>query len=100
MWDQCQEQEQQYLQQYMGAVLKARNQGINVNGYFVWSFTDNFEWAEGYHPRFGLVYIDYKTQQRIIKNSGLWYRDFLQTRETPKKAMQRSSVQHSNFFKP
>ena len=94
------EKRQQYLQQYMGAVLKARNQGINVNGYFVWSFTDNFEWAEGYHPRFGLVYIDYKTQQRIIKNSGLWYRDFLQTPETPKKAMQRSSVQHSNFFKP
>jgi len=43
----------------------------------VWSLTDNFEWAEGYHPRFGLVHIDFETQKRTIKDSGFWYADFL-----------------------
>lgn len=66
-----------YLQDYIQQVLKAKKEGVNVNGYFVWSFTDNFEWAEGYFPRFGLVYVDYENQQRIIKESGKWYRDFL-----------------------
>ncbi|WBL20750.1 GH1 family beta-glucosidase [Zunongwangia sp. HRR-M8] len=73
------EKRKQYLQQYIEATLRAKKQGANVNGYFAWSFTDNFEWAEGYHPRFGLVYIDFDSQQRIIKNSGLWYRDFLRS---------------------
>lgn len=66
-----------YLEQYLGQVLKAKQEGVKVKGYFVWSFTDNFEWAEGYFPRFGLVYVDYENQQRIIKDSGKWYRDFL-----------------------
>ena len=66
-----------YIQQYLQAVLKAKKEGINVNGYFIWSFTDNFEWAEGFHPRFGLVYINFKTQERIVKASGKWYKDFL-----------------------
>ncbi len=62
-----------YLGEHIQQVLKARQEGINVNGYFVWSFTDNFEWAEGYRPRFGLVHVDYKTQRRLIKDSGYWY---------------------------
>lgn len=66
-----------YLQRYIQQVLRAKQEGVNVKGYFVWSFTDNFEWAEGYRPRFGLVYIDYTTQQRIIKSSGYWYQQFL-----------------------
>lgn len=66
-----------YLKQYLQAVLKAKNEGVNVKGYFVWTFTDNFEWAEGFYPRFGLVYVDFKTQQRIVKSSGLWYKEFL-----------------------
>ncbi|MDR6943272.1 GH1 family beta-glucosidase [Mucilaginibacter pocheonensis] len=66
-----------YLQNYIAQVLKAKNEGCKVNGYFVWTLTDNFEWAEGYHPRFGLIYVDHATQQRIIKDSGLWYADFL-----------------------
>jgi len=66
-----------YLQSHMHQVLKARNEGVNVNGYFIWSFTDNFEWAEGFHPRFGLIHIDFKTQKRIIKASGDWFRRFL-----------------------
>jgi beta-glucosidase len=66
-----------YLQQYIRQVLKSRQEGINVNGYFIWSLTDNFEWAEGYRPRFGLVYIDFETQERIIKESGYWFSRFL-----------------------
>ncbi|GAA4333699.1 GH1 family beta-glucosidase [Mucilaginibacter gynuensis] len=66
-----------YLQNHITHVLKAKNEGHNVNGYFVWTLTDNFEWAEGYHPRFGLIHVDFKTQQRIIKGSGRWYADFL-----------------------
>ncbi len=72
------EKRRSYLEAAIGQVLKAKREGINVNGYFIWSFTDNFEWAEGYRPRFGLVYIDYKTQQRIIKDSGYWFSRFLE----------------------
>jgi beta-glucosidase len=67
----------EYLQQYVAQILKAKKEGVPVAGHFVWTFTDNFEWAEGYRPRFGLVYVDFKTQQRIVKQSGYWYRDFI-----------------------
>jgi len=66
-----------YLDQYLKQVLRAKNAGVKVNGYFVWSLTDNFEWAEGYKPRFGLVYVDFETQERVIKDSGYWYSNFL-----------------------
>jgi len=68
----------QYLQDHIEQVLKAQQEGVNVQGYFVWTLMDNFEWAEGYHPRFGLVHVDFETQQRIIKSSGKWYGQFLQ----------------------
>jgi beta-glucosidase len=66
-----------YLQNHLRQVLKAKHEGFHVDGYFVWTLTDNFEWAEGFHPRFGLVYVDFDTQQRIIKQSGLWFKEFL-----------------------
>ncbi|MCL4147897.1 UNVERIFIED_CONTAM: hypothetical protein GTU68_019912 [Idotea baltica] len=66
-----------YLQNYLKEVKRAQENGLKVSGYFVWTFTDNFEWAEGYYPRFGLVYIDFKTQKRIVKTSGKWFRNFL-----------------------
>ncbi len=66
-----------YLQDHIAQVLAARQEGVKVNGYFVWTLMDNFEWAEGFYPRFGLVYVDFATQQRVIKNSGWWYSRFL-----------------------
>ena len=58
-------------------MLLAKREGVKVNGYFVWTLLDNFEWAEGYYPRFGLVNVDFITQRRIIKSSGNWYSRFL-----------------------
>ena len=66
-----------FLQKYLGQVLKAKKTGLNIHGYFVWTFTDNFEWAEGYNPRFGLVYVDFKTLKRTVKASGIWFSGFL-----------------------
>jgi beta-glucosidase len=66
-----------YLYEYLQQVLKAKNEGSKVDGYFIWTLTDNFEWAEGYHPRFGIIYVDFETQQRVIKSSGQWYGDLL-----------------------
>ena len=66
-----------YLQAAVGQVLRAKQEGIDVGGYFAWSLTDNFEWAEGYGPRFGLIHVDYETQDRIVKDSGHWYQQFL-----------------------
>ena len=58
-------------------MLRAKQEGVNVTGYFVWTLTDNFEWTEGFRARFGLVYVDHETQMRTIKDSGYWFRDFL-----------------------
>ncbi|WP_207536225.1 GH1 family beta-glucosidase [Desertivirga arenae] len=66
-----------YLQDHIAQVLKAKQEGCKVEGYFVWTLTDNFEWAEGYHPRFGLIYVNFKTQERIVKDSGKWFSSFL-----------------------
>ena len=66
-----------YLQDNLEQVLRAKNEGYKISGYFVWTLTDNFEWAEGYHPRFGLIHIDFETQKRTIKDSGHWYAEFL-----------------------
>ncbi|MGZ3751981.1 MAG: GH1 family beta-glucosidase, partial [Mucilaginibacter sp.] len=71
-------QRAEYLQTHLQQVLKAKQEGCKVDGYFVWTLTDNFEWAEGYHPRFGLIYVDFETQKRTIKSSGHWYGKFLQ----------------------
>lgn len=62
-----------FLQDHIAQVLLAKQQGIKVNGYFVWTLMDNFEWAEGYYPRFGLIYVNFETQERTIKSSGHWY---------------------------
>lgn len=66
-----------YFEAYLAAMLKAKNEGVNITGYLAWTLMDNFEWAEGYQARFGLVHNDFKTQQRTIKQSGYWWQDFL-----------------------
>lgn len=68
---------QQFYIDYLRQILKAKSEGINVDGYFIWSFMDNFEWAEGFHPRFGIVHVDFETQKRTIKDSGYWWKEFL-----------------------
>lgn len=69
-----------YIQDHIKQVHRAAKDGVDVQGYFVWTFIDNFEWAEGYYPRFGLVYNDYEHQNRIVKQSGEWYAKFLKER--------------------
>jgi len=66
-----------FYHKYLENVLKAKKEGVDIRGYFAWSFLDNFEWAEGYGPRFGLVHVDFETQKRTIKDSGLWFKEFL-----------------------
>jgi len=67
----------QYLVRHLAMLKDCIECGVPVKGYFAWSLVDNFEWAEGYERRFGLIHIDYETQQRRLKDSGKWYRAFL-----------------------
>ena len=69
-----------YYQAHLNAVNDAIEAGVNIQGYFAWSLMDNFEWAEGYLKRFGIVYVDYVSQTRTIKQSGLLYRDLINSR--------------------
>lgn len=68
-----------FLQRYLREYKRAAEDGIPLKGYFCWSVMDNFEWAEGYNQRFGLVHVDYKTQKRTIKDSGYWYRTVIES---------------------
>jgi beta-glucosidase len=68
---------QEYLAEYIEAAGRAIAEGVPLRGYFAWSLLDNFEWAWGYWKRFGLVYIDYATLERVPKGSFYWYRDFI-----------------------
>ncbi|MCR4885197.1 MAG: beta-glucosidase [Clostridiales bacterium] len=63
----------EFLKGYLAGVERAVTEGIPVMGYLYWSIMDNFEWANGYDKRFGLIYVDYRTQERILKDSALWY---------------------------
>lgn len=68
-----------YYRRHLQQVLRAKRDGVPVDGYFAWSLLDNFEWAEGYVPRFGLVHVDFATQKRVVKDSGLWFRTLLRS---------------------
>jgi beta-glucosidase len=69
----------EYLKKYLAEMHRAIGDGVDVRGYFVWSFLDNFEWGQGYSKRFGVVYVDFQTQQRSVKESGRWYSKICQT---------------------
>ena len=70
-----------FIEQHLTELDRAMKAGVDIRGYFAWSLMDNFEWAEGFTKRFGLVYVDYETQERIIKDSGLAYREMLAQRK-------------------
>lgn len=67
-----------YLESHFEQARRAIDAGVDLRGYLVWSFLDNFEWVLGYAKRFGIVHVDYQTQQRIIKDSGLWYKQLIE----------------------
>ena len=66
-----------YIDGHLRALRQAMDAGVEVRGYFVWSLLDNFEWAEGYRPRFGLVHVDFASQERTPKASYHWYRELI-----------------------
>jgi len=68
-----------FLHRYLLELKKSIEGGTDVRGYFQWSFMDNFEWAQGYNERFGMVYVDYETQRRIPKESAYWYKEVIET---------------------
>lgn len=67
-----------YFQEHLLAMQRARKEGVRINAYLAWTLTDNFEWQEGYYARFGLVHTDFETQLRTVKDSGHWWRQFLE----------------------
>jgi beta-glucosidase len=75
-----------YLDAHLRAVHAARTAGADVRGYFAWSFLDNFEWAEGYANRFGIVHVDYDTQVRTPKASARWYSEVVRTGRLPERS--------------
>jgi beta-glucosidase len=72
-----------FVDLHLRAVRDAIDAGADVRGYFAWSLLDNFEWALGYSKRFGLVHVDYETQERTVKASGRWYADVARTGVVP-----------------
>lgn len=68
-----------FTRRYLKQLRRASDDGVPVRGYFHWSILDNFEWAEGMKHRFGMIYVDYQTQERILKDSALWYHDVIRT---------------------
>jgi beta-glucosidase len=75
-----------YLSRHLDAIAQARRAGVDVQGFFYWSLLDNYEWDSGYAKRFGLVHVDYTTQQRTPKESAHWYRDFVMRQRAEKAA--------------
>jgi beta-glucosidase len=63
-----------YYQTHIAAVHRAMQAGVPMAGYFAWSLMDNFEWARGYAQRFGIVWVNFETQERILKDSAKWYK--------------------------
>ncbi|MBU0679292.1 MAG: beta-glucosidase [Verrucomicrobia bacterium] len=68
-----------FTTRYLRGLKESIDEGVDVRGYFHWSIMDNFEWAEGFYQRFGLIHVNYNTQKRVIKDSGYWYRDLIES---------------------
>jgi beta-glucosidase len=80
-----------FIARHIAAVVDAMIQDVRIQGYMVWSLLDNFEWASGYAKRFGIIHVDYATQQRTLKDSALWYRDFMQLRKAERNQKKLSA---------
>jgi beta-glucosidase len=78
-----------YLHAHLDAVLDAREAGAPVEGHLTWSLLDNLEWTQGFAQRFGIVWVDHATQERIVKDSGWWLRDVIATRALPEPPEER-----------
>jgi beta-glucosidase len=68
-----------FLDLYISALQKANDEGVDVRGYFLWTFLDNFEWDKGYTERFGIVHVDFVTQKRTVKDSAYWYQKIIES---------------------
>ncbi len=68
-----------FLDQYLSALQRASDDGADIRGYFLWTFLDNFEWDKGYTEKFGVIYVDFLTQRRIVKDSAYWYKNIIKT---------------------
>jgi beta-glucosidase len=73
----------EFLRQYLAEYGRAIEDGVPCTGFFQWSLLDNFEWAEGYSKRFGIIHVDYETQQRTLKDSAYWYSHVIGANEIP-----------------
>jgi beta-glucosidase len=82
----------EYYESYLKYVSQAIEDGLSINGIFFWTLHDNFEWAEGYNPKFGFIEIDRKTQKRTLKSSALWLRDFLEELDYSKEETTEKSA--------
>jgi len=82
-----------YTRRYLLQLARAASDGVDVRGYFHWSIMDNFEWAEGYKERFGLIHVDYPTQKRTLKDSAFWYKDVIATNGASLHAAPEASIQ-------
>ena len=69
-----------FIKAHLEVMQKFIKDGGNLKGYYLWSLMDNFEWTYGYSKRFGIVYVDYNTQERIMKDSAIWYKNFIKDR--------------------
>lgn len=72
-----------FLDAYLGQVQRAANEGVDIRGYFLWTFLDNFEWERGYTERFGIVYVNFENQKRTVKDSAYWYQKIMEGNGAP-----------------
>jgi beta-galactosidase len=82
-----------YLDGHLRAAHAAIEAGVDLRGFLVWSLLDNFEWADGYHRKFGIIHVDYATQRRLVKDSGLWYRDVIRRGGPQRDAARRPTLE-------
>ena len=76
-----------FIQSYLEQLHAAVENGCDVRGYFQWSLMDNFEWNEGYDPRFGLIFVDYRNGNRIWKDSAYWYKELIEKNRNGKECL-------------